>query len=100
MNGLTDREAASINQTIASIERKHMTRERDQTYFVNEDLRHDWSFQEVKTIKRLWENGFHIDDIAKKFECDPDEVFLLLFDLSRKDKKIKINIAQLLKRLN
>ncbi|WP_078430469.1 hypothetical protein [Alkalihalobacterium alkalinitrilicum] len=96
MKGLTDKEAKSINQTKSSIETRYFQREPGETYFVNEDLKQDWSIHEVAEIQHMWEDHMHIRDIAKAFKCDPDEVFLLLFDLARKSKgELKINIENL-----
>ncbi|WP_078428788.1 hypothetical protein [Alkalihalobacterium alkalinitrilicum] len=87
-----------MKQSIALIEKNYMQRERDQTYFANEDLRHDWSLREVEEIENLWKEGKHITKIAKLFDCDPDEVFLLIFDRARHTKgkeKVMLNFGQL-----
>ncbi|WP_209121538.1 hypothetical protein [Alkalihalobacillus sp. BA299] len=98
MKGLTDKEVKSINHTIASMKKNYMIRERDQTYFANEDLRQDWSLKEVAEIEQMWKEGKHITEIAKCFECDPDEIFLLIFDRARHSKgkgKVRLNFGQL-----
>ena len=97
MKGLTDQEVQAINFARTTLENNYMTRERGDTYFANDDLRQDWSSKEVSTIKEMWLQKIHITEIAKEFDCDPDEIFLLIFDLARKTRgKIKIHFNQLL----
>ena len=55
-------------------------------YIVNEDINHYFDSHDVREIVRKWNDGEQLETIAKQFNRDPDEVFLLLFDQARKGK--------------
>lgn len=46
----------------------------------------DFTFDEadIPDIKRMWEEGLSIWDIARAYERDPDEITVLIMDLARK----------------
>ncbi|WP_096201916.1 hypothetical protein [Bacillus sp. FJAT-45350] len=99
MKALTHKQVNDIRRVERELERNHMPRSAGETYFVNEDLKQDWSIKEVRAFEKMWGKGDHIYEIAEKFDCDPDEIFLLLFDRVRRAKgfmKPKVNIQQLL----
>ena len=75
-----------------------MTRSPGDTYFVNEDLKQDWSRAEVKKFEKLWKKGMNIYDISDELDCGPDEAFLLLFDRIRRmnGRGLEIDFKQLL----
>lgn len=56
------------------------------------EMNFDWLQSEVKYAIREWNKGLPvretIENVAKKFERDPDEVMLLFISLAR-EKKIK-----------
>lgn len=55
-------------------------------YIINEDLNHFFDFHDVSEIVRMWNGGEQLEHLAKQFNRDPDEIFLLLFDQARKGK--------------
>ena len=59
---------------------------RGNPYIMNEDINHFWDSYDVQEIVERWNEGQRLEDIAKDFRRDPDEVFLLLFDQARKGK--------------
>jgi len=51
-----------------------------------EDLDFSWFPQEISIVKKMWEQGLHIADIAKAVKRDQDEVTLLIMHLARQGK--------------
>lgn len=51
-----------------------------------EDLDFFWESKDIKTVKKLWNKGKGIKEKADAVKREGDEVFLLLLDLSRKEK--------------
>jgi predicted regulator of amino acid metabolism with ACT domain len=51
-----------------------------------EDLDFSWYPEEISIVKKMWNTGCHIADIAEKIERDQDEVAVLIMHLSRKRK--------------
>jgi hypothetical protein len=48
-----------------------------------EDLDLSWFQDEVDKVKKLWEFGWYIADIAKQIKRDQDEVAILIMHLAR-----------------
>jgi len=63
------------------VELKHR---RQNIYVACEDLDFVWDERDVIQVDRMWEEGFSIDDIAKAFDRDTDEIALLVIDRARK----------------
>jgi len=51
-----------------------------------EDLDFSWFPQEISIVKKMWNTGCHIADIAEKIERDQDEVAVLVMHLARQGK--------------
>ncbi|MFY9380512.1 MAG: hypothetical protein WAP07_09815 [Acutalibacteraceae bacterium] len=51
-----------------------------------EDLDFSWFPQEISIVKKMWNTGCHIADIAKAVKTDQDEVTLLIMHLARQGK--------------
>jgi len=52
-----------------------------------EELNFWWDEPELDEMAKMWESGSSVLTIAKHFKRrDPDEVFIALFHLARKDK--------------
>lgn len=50
------------------------------------DLDFSWYPHEVLKVRKMWQAGAHIEDIAKAVKRDCDEVAVLLIDLARDGK--------------
>ena len=50
------------------------------------DLDFSWYTHEVLKVRKMWQTGVHIEDIAKAVNRDCDEVAVLLIDLARDGK--------------
>ena len=50
------------------------------------DLDFSWYAHEVLKVRKMWQAGAHIEDIAKAVKRDCDEVAILLIDLARRGK--------------
>lgn len=61
-----------------------LTNQRQNIYIVCEEIDMVWDEQDIKEFERMWKEGLSIEDIAKSFDRDPDEVGLLIIDRSRK----------------
>lgn len=53
---------------------------------LNEDLEQMFGEIDLEEIAQMWNDGKSEYEIAKVFKCDPDEIFLALFHLARRDK--------------
>lgn len=56
---------------------------RRKIYLVLEDIDPVWDEKEVVEFDRLWAEGADIEQIAKRFKRDPDEVLILAIDRAR-----------------
>ena len=50
------------------------------------DLDFSWYPHEVLKVRKMWQTGAYIEDIAKAVNRDCDEVAILLIDLARHGK--------------
>lgn len=57
-----------------------------QCYIPLEDVDFAWELEDVRIAEHMWNVGVSIEDMAAHFKRDPDEVFLLIFDLARNEK--------------
>ena len=65
--------------------RGHIDRKLDQPlYLACEDLDFSFSFAEVETVKKAWDRGMRIQDIAVAVDRADAEVLCLLIDFSVK----------------
>lgn len=55
-------------------------------YIVLEDLNMDWDKEDVKKFDYLWKEGRSIQEIAKRFKRQQDEIAVIILDRSRKGK--------------
>jgi hypothetical protein len=76
----------SEKNAIAGLEAFHLKKQRRVTYLALEELDFSWSEAETREMKRLWNDGTPLEDIAEHFGREADECFILLFDLARKGK--------------
>ncbi len=53
---------------------------------VLEELDFVFDRPELSEIAEIWNNGFSVKTIAKKFKRDPDEILLALIHLAKKEK--------------
>lgn len=58
-------------------------RPQQELIIVLDDLDLSWFPEEVDKVKKLWEFGWHIVDIAKQIKRDQDEVAALIMHLAR-----------------
>ena len=60
--------------------------QRQNIYLALEEL--DFTFDEadLPEIKRMWEEGLSVWDMARKYERDPDEMTVLIMSLAREGK--------------
>ena len=47
-------------------------------YIAGDHLDFAWHERELKSVKELWEQGYHLATMAKKLQRDPMEVMILL----------------------
>ena len=59
-------------------------RPKKELIIVLDDLDFSWLPAEVAKVKKLWDFGWHIADIAKQMRRDVDEVAILIMHLSRR----------------
>lgn len=76
------------NRTVTSLEIAYLTERRKKTYIACEELNFLWCETEVNELIEMWKKGKSGQEIAEYFDREPDEVALLIFDLSR-NRKIK-----------
>jgi len=55
-------------------------------YIALMNLDFSWSWPKVLVVKKLWNAGYHIAEIAEEVDRIIDEVALLIMDLARKKK--------------
>lgn len=67
-----------------------MSVERLYTHIVLEDLDYSWDHEEVEATLVLWTKGWAIIDISKTLVRDPDEIAVLLLDISEQSKHLRI----------
>ena len=58
-------------------------RPKKELIIVLDDLDFSWLPAEVAKVKKLWDFGWHIADIAAKVKRDQDEVAILIMHLAR-----------------
>ena len=58
----------------------------DELHIALQDLDFSWYPVQVQEAKKLWKEGWGVDEIAQKVGREGDEVFLLLLDLGRKGR--------------
>lgn len=58
----------------------------DNNYIALIDLDFSWSWPKIVLVKKMWNEGYHIAEIAKEVNRIIDEVALLIIDLARKGK--------------
>ncbi|MBP1999731.1 hypothetical protein J2Z69_000750 [Paenibacillus shirakamiensis] len=60
-------------------------RSRNKLLIACEEMDFTWSDSEVKEFVSMWKAGISIEQMAAKFERDPDEVLVLAIDRCRAD---------------
>lgn len=78
--------SAAEKLAIHHIHEKYMTHERRKTYIACEEMDFTWCESEVREFDRMWDGGLGIEDIAKSFGRDTDEVAVLAIDRARQGK--------------
>ncbi len=68
------------------IERMYHLDKRNDTYIALEDTDFTWDLMQVTEFDYLWKEGHSLEDIAKYFDRDMDEVALLLMDRMKQGK--------------
>lgn len=68
------------------IERMYMTESRRKVYVALEDL--DLIFDEriIPEVIKMWKGGLSVEDIAKTYNRDPDEIACLIMSLAREGR--------------
>lgn len=56
------------------------------TYIACETIDFLWNEKDVEEFVRLWNNGVDVRKLKRRYRRNPDEVALLIFDLSRKGR--------------
>ena len=51
-----------------------------------DDIEFAWSKKQIAKVIQMWRNGRTLSYMQKELKRDPDEIFLLLFHLSRNGK--------------
>ncbi|MGO4540353.1 helix-turn-helix domain-containing protein [Paenibacillus sp. 2TAB19] len=62
------------------------TRRQQQLYIACEDMDFVWREQDVTEVERLWEADSGLFRIAHEMRREPDEVAVLIIDLSRQQR--------------
>ncbi|MDQ0876784.1 hypothetical protein QFZ77_005443 [Paenibacillus sp. V4I3] len=58
--------------------------ERLKIYIACEDVNMIWDERDVLAFDSMWNEGLSIEDIAKSFDRDADEIALLIMDRARR----------------
>lgn len=74
------------NLTIAAVGNAHMKKRSRKLYIACEDMNFVWCESEVREIERMWQGGLSIEDMAKSFDRDVDEVAVLIMDLAKQER--------------
>jgi hypothetical protein len=86
------------NVAEGKLEHYYMKRQRRNIVLLFDDTPIDWSWDEdeLRLLVDLYNFGNSIEEINRVFEReDPDEIFLALFYLAKKDEIKKLDLFQL-----
>lgn len=64
----------------------HKGKKRNEIYTACENWDFHWDLKDIRVFDRMWIEGMDLEDIAKAFERDIDEVALLAMDRKKQGK--------------
>ncbi len=72
------------NQSIARMESRHMRIKVGHSYIACDNFNFLWSREEVKAFRELWREGYSIQEMARYFKRQEEEIALLVLDQASK----------------